>query len=519
MEPLESAWTHETLEQSYTENTQAQALRLTILFHPQWERVGDWTEWILPPVTPSDPPPQRLAQYQITRQQPLFNSVYQAPARDLADPYISRRGISFDVHVDGSVIFHRDQCPHPIHINHDQLTQELRLDRAALDHGIVFSIAQRVVLHLKRYSVSLPQQSYTGPSYGMVGFGIEMDQVRTGIQRLAGLDIPVLIRGESGTGKELVARALHEASRRQQQKFVAINAAAIPATLAAAEIFGATRGAFTGSHQNRQGYLAQASGGSLFLDEIGDLPAEIQVMLLRVLETNEYQALGSNETQTFTARLIAATDVDLENAIEREHFRSSLYHRLSASEIRLPALREQIQNLGLLLKHCLQQECAELGLNTQCLESRPATQASWLPAQWVHRLALADWPGNIRQLRNVARQLLLIGHRQEQAEHDPQMHAVIDQACQSAHASLPHSHNPNNPTTSSDPSSTAKAASVNAAQQLRELDDEALLGTLIQYHWRIQRAAKALGVPRSSLYDRIHRSPTLSQALAQHRQQ
>lgn len=518
----------QTLEQDLSQLPPAQLLRITVLYHPQWDRVGDWLQWTLPPVLPPATPIQTIAEFQLSRQQPLFQSMHQAPGRDLGDPYLSRRPLLLKARADGSLIIERFQCPSPLAVNGAVLDQSGLVSAQELAQGVVVCLAQRVILHIQRFSQTALGPGYQGPDYGLAGAGPALDRVRDSIQRLANVDLPVLIRGESGTGKELVARALHQASQRSRGPFVAVNAAAIPASLAAAEIFGAQRGAYTGSTQNRRGYLAQAGDGSLFLDEVGDLPAEVQVLLLRVLETRQYQSLGASEYSDFKARLIAATDVDLESAMDQERFRSSLYHRLSAVEIRLPALREQTQNLGLILYQLLQQEAASLGLSNACFNSRPAQAAPWLPAAWMARLALAPWPGNVRQLRNVARQLLLLGQHLECLDQEPRLAALVDELCQSSRskaAAVTNQRNtePGQPAQGAgdsqipDPPGGQQSASTgrqpNAAQRLRQLSDEELLRLLVEHDWRVLRLASSLSVPRSSLYDRIRQSPLLEQAL------
>lgn len=511
-------WMTETLTHDLSHIAPQQILRTTVVYHPQWSRVGDWNDSYLPPITPSTPPPKPLIDIELSRQHPSFQSATNGPARDLNDPYLSRRGVRLEFFVDGSLVIHRDDCPSPVLIDHKALQHSHKIARHELQQGVVLMLAQRIVLHLQCIQAQQgPAESL--PRYGLVGNGHALNQVRAAIQRLAGLDLPVLIRGESGTGKELVARALHQSGPRHQQRFIAVNAAAIPASLAAAEIFGATKGAFTGSHQNREGYLAQAHGGSLFLDEVGDLPAEVQTLLLRVLETHQYQSLGSSEIKRFNARLIAATDVDLEAAMAEDRFRSSLYHRLSAMEIRLPALREQRQNLGILLYHLLQQEAEQLGVSQQCLAPRAPQQPSWFPAQWLYQLALADWPGNIRQLRNFARQILLLGHHCTSIESEPQLHQLVKQVCQTqsnatAQAS---SHTQHSQRVNSNSKAGALPAN-NGARRLRDYSDDELLQILVRLEWRLLKVATELQVPRSSLYDRIQRSPLLKERLQQQRQ-
>src|SRR6185369_2634420 len=189
----------------------------------------------------------------------------------------------------------------------------------------------------------------------------------------------------------------------------AVNMGAIPPALAAAELFGAARGAFTGADQRRTGYFSQAHGGTLFLDEIGETPPEVQVLLLRALETGEIQPVGAEAPRRVDVRVLAATDADLEEAIAAGRFRFSLFKRQTAYEIRLPALRERREDFGQLFFSFLRQELEALGEAGRLDDPGPRGDP-WLPAPLVARLAAADWPGNVRQLRNAARQIA-IGNR------------------------------------------------------------------------------------------------------------
>jgi two-component system nitrogen regulation response regulator GlnG len=181
----------------------------------------------------------------------------------------------------------------------------------------------------------------------------------------------VLLRGETGTGKELAARALHDAGPRRRRGFLAVNMGAVPPTLAAAELFGAARGAFTGADQKRIGYFTRADGGTLFLDEIGETPAEVQILLLRALDNREIQPVGGGDPQPVDVRLIAATDADLEGAMAAVRFRSTLLHRLSGYEIFLPQLRDRREDFGRLFLHFLSQELEATGQTGRLATSRP----------------------------------------------------------------------------------------------------------------------------------------------------
>lgn len=212
----------------------------------------------------------------------------------------------------------------------------------------------------------------------------------------------VLIQGETGTGKEMIARALHVASTRAAAPIVTVNCTALPDTLLEAELFGHTRGAFTGAMQARVGRFEQAQRGTIFLDEIGDLPFEIQAKLLRVLQERECQRLGSGETVKLDVRVIAATNAELERRIENGKFREDLYYRLNVVPIFIPPLRDRWQDIPLLVDHFLEKICQAEGMAPKRVfpETLEAMQAY-------------SWPGNVRQLENtVERAVILSGERQ-----------------------------------------------------------------------------------------------------------
>ena len=211
----------------------------------------------------------------------------------------------------------------------------------------------------------------------------------------------VLITGETGTGKEMVARALHAASGRGALPVVAVNCTALPENLLEAELFGHVKGAFTGAFQSRIGRFEQANRSTLFLDEIGDMPLEIQAKLLRVLQDREFQRLGSSETVRVDTRVIAASNADLEDRIERGRFREDLYYRLNVVPICVPPLRDRVDDIPLLAIHFAEKVCRAEGL--------PAKQIS---REALDRLMECAWPGNVRQLENaVERAVALSGER------------------------------------------------------------------------------------------------------------
>ncbi len=234
------------------------------------------------------------------------------------------------------------------------------------------------------------------PADVLVGRCPAMQDVYKAIGRVAPQDVTVLIRGETGTGKELVARAIYHHSRRAAAPFLAINCAAIPETLLESELFGHEKGAFTGAERQRIGKFEQCSGGTLFLDEIGDMAPLTQAKILRVLQAQQFERVGGNETIQTKVRIIAATNRDLEHLIAAGQFRSDLYYRLSVFPIVLPPLRERGDDLPLLVHHFLKQLGPELGKEVQ--EVDPET---------VDVLRQYAWPGNVRELQSLLKQALL----------------------------------------------------------------------------------------------------------------
>jgi formate hydrogenlyase transcriptional activator len=209
----------------------------------------------------------------------------------------------------------------------------------------------------------------------------------------------VLLLGETGTGKELIARAIHERSRRKERTLVKLNCAAIPTGLLESELFGHERGAFTGAIAQKVGRLELADQGTLFLDEVGDIPVQIQPKLLRALQEREFERLGSNRTKRVDVRLVAATNRDLEKMMENREFRSDLYYRLNVFPIRIPPLRERPEDIPLLVRYF-----------TQKYSRRMQKQIDSVPAAVVRKLSSWPWAGNIRELENFVERSVILTH-------------------------------------------------------------------------------------------------------------
>jgi len=236
---------------------------------------------------------------------------------------------------------------------------------------------------------ALQQKAAHDEFEGLVGNSAPMQDVFRMIRRVGPSDVPVLITGESGTGKELVARAIHRQSARKDQPFVAINCGAIPETLLESELFGYEKGAFTGAAQQRKGRIEGAQGGTLFLDEIGDVPLALQVKLLRFLQDHTIQRLGAKEILAVDARILAATNVDLQQAIREGRFREDLYYRLCVVAIAVPALSERGSDVTLLARTFL----------AKFAEEQKKPLKGFAP-QAIDALTNYRWPGNVRELEN-----------------------------------------------------------------------------------------------------------------------
>ncbi len=219
-----------------------------------------------------------------------------------------------------------------------------------------------------------------------------MQEVFRAIGRLSHSNITVLINGESGTGKELVARALHRHSPRSSKPFIALNMAAIPRDLMESELFGHEKGAFTGATQQRQGRFEQADGGSLFLDEIGDMPSETQTRLLRVLADGEFYRVGGHTPVKVDVRIIAATHQNLEKLVQERNFREDLFHRLNVIRIHIPKLADRREDIPKLMMYFFKKASEELNVEPKVLMAETETFLTKL-----------DWPGNVRQLENTCR--------------------------------------------------------------------------------------------------------------------
>jgi len=309
----------------------------------------------------------------------------------------------------------------------------------------------------------------------LVGNSTAMARVRSQIEQVAPTSAPVIILGESGTGKELVARSIHRRSRRSQQPYVAINCAAVPDTLIESELFGHERGAFTGAEQRRPGCFELASGGTLLLDEIGEMKIEVQAKLLRVLEENKFRRLGGTAEIAANVRVIAASNRDLDAARHNGTFREDLFYRLNVFTIRLPPLRERVDDLTVLADFFLRDLTA------------PATKVSGIHPDCMEALKSYRWPGNVRQLRNAIERAVIVttGPVIGVADLPPEV---------------------------TRPSGSGPAFEVSLGSSLDDVERQLIERTLEFARGNKARAAEILGVSLKTLYNRLERYQPKGQA-------
>ena len=291
------------------------------------------------------------------------------------------------------------------------LTKPIDLDE--LD-GVVRRALERH--HLISENRMLKEQLREGARFdSIISVDPAMEGVLNTIARAAPSRASVLVRGESGTGKELVARAIHAASLRQKQPFVAVNCAALNKNLIESEIFGHEKGAFTGADQQRQGRFEQANGGTLFIDEVAEVPLEVQVKLLRVLQERTIERVGGNSSIKVDVRLISATHQDLEAAVNAGRFREDLFYRLNVVSVQVPPLRERRQDIPVLFTHFLKHYCAENGKEIHEV-SREA----------MDLLMRYDYPGNVRELQNVVERAVVMARGQNLTRDDLPMELATE---------------------------------------------------------------------------------------------
>jgi formate hydrogenlyase transcriptional activator len=318
----------------------------------------------------------------------------------------------------------------------------------------------------------------------IIGDSPLLKQALSQVELVAPATTTALILGETGTGKELIARAIHNLSPRRQRTFVKVNCAAIPSGLLESELFGHERGAFTGAINQKIGRFELADRGTLFLDEVGDLPLELQPKLLRVLQEQEFERLGSNRTQRVDVRVVAATNQDLAKLVAERAFRSDLYYRLNVFPITIPALRERPEDVALLVRYFVQKFSRRLNKTVE-----------YVPAQAMDALVHYSWPGNVRELENLIERAVILSPGKELRVPVSELKAAISAA------------EPDTDFASIDPGN-AFAFPSTPVTTLEEAERQHILRALRQTEWRIagpQGAAVLLGLKRTTLQARMRK--------------
>ncbi len=345
---------------------------------------------------------------------------------------------------------------------YDFIEKPLNLDKILLD--IENALRARKLAEENRY-----WRERWSRRYEMIGESPAVREVREQIRIVGPTRASVLITGENGTGKELVARAIHGASRRRGGPFVEVNCAAIPEDLIESELFGHEKGAFTGATSRRRGKFDLADGGTLFLDEIGDMSLKTQAKILRVLQEMRFERVGGGRSHEVDVRVIAATNKDLEEEIREGRFREDLYYRLNVVPIRVPPLRERVEDIPLLFDHFVRVYCAE--------EKREPVEVD--PGV-IEALQAYPWPGNVRELKNVAERMVIMcrGPRITVDDLPPSVRREV-------------------------PAGTLPAEDMTLREARRAFERQFIVRHLARSEWNVPQAAERIGLDRSSLYKKM----------------
>lgn len=423
---------------------------LGIIWHPDLGRVGTVAPFLFGRQKAAD----------LSRLRPLFRTLGGHGEAPLGDARVSRSPIR--VERTGERLF-RVSPPDSrmrVTVNGMPVTAPMEVSLDTLGDDIIITLSDSIVLSL----FLCPAEPAPRPAENrMLGISRQIQAAWRAIAKTATTDLPVLIRGETGTGKELAAEALHLLSERAERNLVSVNMATLSDELAAADLFGATKGAFTGAVKDRVGLFESAADSSIFLDEIGDTPKAIQAMLLRVLENGEFRRVGETKSRYSTARVIAATD----RPLGVDDFSQPLLRRLESMVIQLPPLKNRRVDIGVLAKHFIE-------------SGGYLTELNAFAAQ-IGRMALYDWPGNVRELRNAVQQIAL--------GEAPDLTPSSDSAAQERPREAAPVKKPRK--------AYRSAASITEDEMLAALDACA---------WQIKETATALNISRTALYGLMDKS-------------
>jgi transcriptional regulator with GAF, ATPase, and Fis domain len=367
-----------------------------------------------------------------------------------------------------------------LNLNADYLTlleAQVAIGGLALSNSLAYSNQVLENVRLKRVLQELREE--TPP---IIGQSKGIETVLKSVNDYARTDFPVLITGESGTGKELMAHEIHRLSRRRGKPFLVQNCSAIPETLLESELFGYKKGAFTGANQDKVGLFEAAHGGTVFLDEIGDMPLNLQARILRVLQNNEIKPLGGSTTKTVDVRILSATNRNLQEAIAAQQFREDLFYRLNVLPLRMPPLRERSEDIPLLLDYFLKREARRLDIRPPLFTEKA-----------LHRLIEHPWHGNIREMENLVKYILTTVNASRIGEADLPAHLLL---------STPLGHPL--PAPAHEPEAIAPPRSQGLAEySWDELEHAYVLALLEKYKWNVTRTAQAAKVNRSTFDSRM----------------
>lgn len=445
-----------------------------IACHPDPNRLGEFC--VLDGV-------MQFAEQELNRHTPEFHSAASSIGVGLGVPQVSRKAMRLERVGKLDIMLHRQAYSAAVSVNQVELDERVLITEAQLQQGVELCLGEHVMILLK----AMQMPNIVHHDLGLVGISAAMQDVRERINKVAPADEPVLIRGATGCGKELVAQAIYHQSGRQKQPFVAVNIAALQPSLAVSELFGATKGAYTGATADRDGLFQAANTGTLFLDEIGEASQEVQAMLLRALETHQVVPVGATQASDVDVRIIAATDANLEQQGEGS-FKQPLLHRLSSYQIFLPPLRERREDIPSLLRLFMRSHWEK----TSGQAELPVDVASpWLHNTIVRQLLEAEWPGNVRQLRNVTRQMLFDSTPGMPLRLEQQLLGMLKNDAPVAQATAP-----------------LPEANVRKRKPSQISRDELVLA-LRRHRYELQATADDLGISRASVYQLIERHPDL----------
>lgn len=436
--------------------TSAPLLGLTIAWHPDLDRIGEQC------INGNN-----AGELQLSRYLPLFAK----PGKDglgLGHGGISREPVRILRDAADGIEILPPASRMVLELNGEQIDGGVRLTSEQIDAGVVLGLGRTVLICL-HWIRCLPKNN---PVAGFLGVGTAAIKTRDLIRQAANGEGSVLLLGETGTGKEVAACAIHALGKRAGAPLVTVNMAALNESLAVADLFGAVKGSYTGAHVARNGLFAEAENATLFLDEIGNTPASVQPMLLRVLENGEYRPLGAQRVQHSSARLIAATDQDLYG----DSFNQALLRRLESCVIQIPPLRARREDIGLLMAHLLRSS------------TLPGSADIVLPASLVGQFLNYHWPGNIRQLSHVLKRALSALQLGETPAFDVLVEAPSVRVTHGGRS------------IAAEETDAKSKADAPPRKRLADITEQDVLKAMEKHHWYIQGAAQELGVSRPSMY-------------------